>query len=88
MKHLVKRYAKDIVTYTVVAVGATYLEKWALRGSAQRRDAWGRAIKVERSLRIEGLFRAANPFTRKKRTSAEVIAAQVLGRRKEVWRPF
>jgi hypothetical protein len=64
------------------------LETWARGGSAQRRDAWGRAVEAERSLRIEGLFRAVNPFTRKKRSSAEIIAAQVLGRRKSVWKPF
>jgi hypothetical protein len=83
-----RRIARDIVLYTAGAFIVRRLETRARRGSADRRAAWARAVKAERNLRVEGLFRAANPFTRKKRSSAEIIAAQVLGRRKDAWKPF
>jgi hypothetical protein len=83
-----RRIVRDIAIYTAGTVIASYLETWARNGSAERRAAWARAALAERDLRVEGLFRAANPFTRKKRSSAEIIAAQVLGRRKTALKPF
>jgi hypothetical protein len=83
-----KRFVRDVVIFTAGDFIAMRLETWARRASADRRDAWARAVKAERNLRVEGLFRAANPFTRRKRNSAEIIAAQVLGRRKTTWKPF
>jgi hypothetical protein len=88
MTSFVRRYARDIVFYSASNLIAMQLETWARRGSAERRDAYARAVGAERALRIEGLFRAASPFGRKKRSSAEIIAAQVLGRRMTIWKPF
>jgi hypothetical protein len=83
-----KRFAREIVIYTAGEFIAMRLETWARRASADRRAAWARSVRAERDLRIEGLFRAVNPFTRRKRSSAEIIAANVLGRRKATWKPF
>jgi hypothetical protein len=83
-----RRFVRDIVLYTAGTFIAGWLETLARRGSAERRYAWARAVAAERELRIEGLFRTANPFTRKKRSSAEIIAAQALGRRRTSWKPF
>ena len=82
-----KRFMRDVVIYTAGTVVTGYLETLARNGSAQRRAAWARAALAEKDLRIEGLFRAVTPFNRRRRTSAEIIAAQVLGRRSG-WKPF
>jgi hypothetical protein len=88
MSRIARTYVRDIALYTAGELIAIQLENWARRGSTERRDAAARAVGAERALRIEGLFKAVSPFTRKKRSSAEIIAAEVLGRRKTAWRPF